>query len=78
VPFEWRGVSLAAAGASALRVRISPSGTGKGLRLVLADPAGTLVAAVRSLAVRPLEAEAGAAVPPTVRESLFQVDWVPV
>lgn len=78
VPFEWRGVSLAAAGASALRVQITRTGTGDGLRLVLADPAGTLVAAVRSLAVRALDVEAGAVVPPTVWENLFQVDWVPV
>ena len=78
VPFEWRGVSLAAAGASALRVQITRTGTGDGLRLVLADPAGTLVATVRSLAVRALDREAGAAVAPAVWENLFQVDWVPV
>jgi acyl transferase domain-containing protein len=78
VPFEWRGVSLAAAGASALRVQITRTGTGNGLRLVLADPAGTLVAVVHSLAVRALDTEAGPAVPSVVWENLFQVDWVSV
>ncbi|HEX3515029.1 MAG TPA: beta-ketoacyl synthase N-terminal-like domain-containing protein, partial [Trebonia sp.] len=80
VPFEWRGVSLAAAGASALRVQITQAGSGDGLRLVLADPAGALVAVVASLISRPLDAGAGdgaARASRVVRESLFRMDWVP-
>ncbi|HEU5384270.1 MAG TPA: type I polyketide synthase, partial [Streptosporangiaceae bacterium] len=77
VPFEWRGVSLAAAGASALRVHITPAGPGGGLRLVLADPAGNLVAHVTSLVLRPLPAGSGSGVPRMVRESLLRLDWVP-
>jgi len=78
VPFEWRGVSLAASGAAAARVQITPTGPGDGLRLVLADHAGNLVAVVASLVSRPLPAGPGGAVPFVVQESLFQVDWVPV
>jgi acyl transferase domain-containing protein len=78
VPFEWAGVSLAAAGARSVRVQISPAANGDGLSLVLADPAGALVAVIRSLVCRPLPSGPGAAGPPAVPESLFQVDWVPV
>jgi acyl transferase domain-containing protein len=78
VPFEWRGVSLAAAGAAAARVQITPAGPGDGLRLVLADHAGKPVAVVASLVSRPLPAGTGVAVPSIVPENLFQVDWVPV
>ena len=77
VPFEWSGVSLAAAGASAARVQIDPAGQGEGLRLVLADQAGNLVAEVRSLVSRPLPAGAGGASASAVREGMFLVDWVP-
>ena len=77
VPFEWSGVSLHASGASAIRAKIIPAGPGDGLRLVLADQAGDLVAVVRSLVSRPLSPGALDAAAPVVREGLFRVDWVP-
>jgi acyl transferase domain-containing protein/acyl carrier protein len=77
VPFEWSGVGLAAAGASAVRVQISAAASGDGLCLVLADQAGGLVAVVRSLVLRELRAGAGSTAARAVTESLFRVDWVP-
>ncbi len=54
LPFAWSGVSLRAAGAKALRARIAPGADGS-VSLVLADGAGTPLAAIGSLALRPLD-----------------------
>jgi acyl transferase domain-containing protein len=78
VPFEWTGVSLAAAGASTVRVQISPAARGDGLSLVLADPAGDLVAVIGSLVSRPLSADAGVVVQQAILDALFSTSWVPV
>ncbi|MFF6783042.1 beta-ketoacyl synthase N-terminal-like domain-containing protein [Streptomyces sp. NPDC012510] len=51
LPFVWDGVTLHATGATALRVRITPTGP-DGFALALADPTGTPVATIRSLTVR--------------------------
>ncbi|MDX3642559.1 acyltransferase domain-containing protein [Streptomyces sp. MB09-02B] len=51
LPFVWDGVTLHATGATALRVRITPTGPDS-LTLALADPTGTPVATIRSLTVR--------------------------
>ncbi|MGC0316524.1 type I polyketide synthase [Kitasatospora acidiphila] len=74
LPFSWRGLTLAATGASALRVRLLPTGPQE-LSLQLADPTGAAVAAVDALALRPVSADAlpaAGAVPP---DSLFRVEW---
>nr|WP_326672667.1 SDR family NAD(P)-dependent oxidoreductase [Streptomyces canus] len=55
MPFSWSGVTLHATGASALRVRLTP--TGNGVELVAADPAGTPVLSVRNMVARSLSAE---------------------
>ncbi|MEV3861174.1 beta-ketoacyl synthase N-terminal-like domain-containing protein, partial [Streptomyces sp. NPDC050095] len=55
MPFSWSGVALHATGASALRVRLTP--TGNGVELVAADPAGTPVLSVRNMVARSLSAE---------------------
>ncbi|MFI5689282.1 SDR family NAD(P)-dependent oxidoreductase [Streptomyces sp. NPDC051636] len=73
LPFSWSDVTLHASGASALRVRIADAGSGH--RLDLADPAGSPVATVGTLALRaavPAETETGA-----VRD-LYRIDWIPV
>ncbi|OBF44773.1 polyketide synthase [Mycobacterium sp. 852002-50816_SCH5313054-b] len=78
LPFSWQGVCLHAAGASRVRVRLSPVGAGA-VSLELADPAGLPVLSVRELVLRPLSAEqlaAGAARPGGA--GLFQPTWVPV
>ncbi|MGQ3555125.1 polyketide synthase dehydratase domain-containing protein, partial [Streptomyces rochei] len=72
VPFSWGGVRLYASGASALRVRLSRDADGT-MALELADTAGTPVASVESLTVRPL---AAGQLDATGRDSLFQVQWV--
>ncbi len=83
LPFVWGGVRLGAAGASSLRVCISPAGEGSGssadgaLSLVAVDEDGGLVASVDSLVVREisrgqLQAIGGGT------DSLFTLDWVPV
>ncbi|WP_433336510.1 SDR family NAD(P)-dependent oxidoreductase [Spirillospora sp. CA-294931] len=69
VPYAWGGVTLHAAGATALRARISPGGDGT-LAIHLADGRGGAVATVESLAVRPFSAER--------RDSLFRLEWTPV
>jgi acyl transferase domain-containing protein/acyl carrier protein len=70
---EWAGVELHAAGATTLRVRITPDGDG--YALALADGAGAPVATVGSV-VRKAVASAGSG--PEFAESLYQVEWTPL
>ncbi|MDH6130553.1 acyl transferase domain-containing protein/acyl carrier protein, partial [Kitasatospora sp. GP82] len=77
VPFSWAGVSLYAAGASAVRVRLTRSGDGGALSLAIADTTGAPVASVGSLVVRPVSADQLGETPVS-RDSLFRLDWVPV
>ncbi|WP_433549297.1 type I polyketide synthase [Streptomyces sp. CA-294286] len=77
LPFSWTGVTLHATGATALRVRLRPAGT-DAVSVLMADPLGRPVAAVDALAVRPVTAaalSAAQAVPQTVRDALFHVEW---
>ncbi|WP_348534427.1 SDR family NAD(P)-dependent oxidoreductase, partial [Kitasatospora sp. GP82] len=77
VPFSWAGVSLYAAGASAVRVRLTRSGDGGALSLAIVDTTGAPVASVDSLIVRPISADQlneGV----VSRDSLFRLDWVSV
>ncbi|MGP3976833.1 SDR family NAD(P)-dependent oxidoreductase [Streptomyces sp. 8N114] len=67
VPFSWSGVRLARAGASQLRVRISPAGADRA-SLTVTDGSGVGVLSVDSLTLRPLDAR-------RVDPKLFQVDW---
>ncbi|MFD0272047.1 type I polyketide synthase, partial [Streptomyces sp. NPDC127106] len=78
LPFAWSGVRLHAAGARAVRVRLAPAGR-DAVALELADPAGTPVASVESLALREVSPEQiGAAARGARPDSLFQVDWTAV
>ncbi|NKE59942.1 SDR family NAD(P)-dependent oxidoreductase [Lentzea sp. PSKA42] len=72
LPFSWEGVSLHATGASTLRVRLTRSG-GNAYAIAAVDGAGAPVASVDSLVVRAVAAESS-----VDRDSLFQIDWVPV
>ena len=77
LPFAWTGVSLHAAGASALRVRLRREANGE-LSLTAADDTGAPVVSVRSLVSRPVPVarpETAAAGP---RDALFGEEWVPV
>ncbi|MEU5365582.1 acyltransferase domain-containing protein, partial [Streptomyces sp. NPDC005925] len=75
--FAWNGLVLHAAGASALRVRVAPSGP-DALSFQAADATGGLVLTLDSLVSRAVSAEqlgsAGAA-DAVVADSLFRVDW---
>ncbi|MGP9017961.1 SDR family NAD(P)-dependent oxidoreductase [Streptomyces sp. BR1] len=74
LPFSWRGVSLHAVGAGALRVRLTRDGQDS-LSLQLADAAGVPVAAVDHLTVRPVSADQLGSARSAHHESLFRVDW---
>ncbi|MFD9691742.1 type I polyketide synthase [Kitasatospora sp. NPDC059088] len=75
LPFSWTGVTLHAAGATALRVRLTPTGPDE-LSLAVADETGLPVATVDSLAVRPVSrAQLGSASRRSGADSLFQLAW---
>ncbi len=80
LPFAWSGVSLYAVGATALRVRIAPTGPDS-FSVTAADPTGAPVAAVESLNVREVSREQviaamGPAAAGGGADSLFEVEWV--
>ncbi|WP_345006328.1 SDR family NAD(P)-dependent oxidoreductase [Streptosporangium album] len=84
LPFAWEGVTLHAAGASSLRVRIvstrrDPAAHSHACSLELVDATtGVPVASVDSLVVRSITAErvnAAAVAGSGRRESLFQIEW---
>ncbi|SCF22826.1 polyketide synthase 12, partial [Micromonospora haikouensis] len=72
VPFAFTGVQVHAAGARALRVRLSRAGSG--VRLVAVDESGSPVVSVDSLVLR----EMGTVSTPSAADrSLFEVTWQP-
>ncbi|MBL1121046.1 SDR family NAD(P)-dependent oxidoreductase, partial [Streptomyces sp. 110] len=74
LPFAYRGVSLHASGASALRVRITPNGK-EGVGLRLADPSGAAVAVVESLVSRPMPTALLDVAARTSTDQMFLVGW---
>ncbi|AXG81918.1 SDR family NAD(P)-dependent oxidoreductase [Streptomyces paludis] len=72
LPFAWEGVSLPAAGAATLRVRLTPNGSG--VAVTAADVLGKPVAVVESLTLR----SAAAPVAARAYDSLFALDWSPL
>ncbi|MFE1447397.1 SDR family NAD(P)-dependent oxidoreductase [Streptomyces olivaceoviridis] len=77
LPFAWNGVELYAPGATALRVRIAPAGTGA-VRIEAADESGRPVVRVASLSLREVDPERIAAAASGGHDDLFALDWVPV
>ncbi|MFE0023214.1 beta-ketoacyl synthase N-terminal-like domain-containing protein [Amycolatopsis sp. NPDC059021] len=71
-PVEWRGLVLHAAGASSLRARLVPGGSGA-VSLEAADGTGHLVVSADSVAFRAVSAELLGTT--ENRDSLFRVDW---
>ncbi|MGX7828816.1 type I polyketide synthase [Actinokineospora sp. 24-640] len=69
VPFAWRGVTLHASGASAVRVRLTRTADDT-VAIALTDPSGP-VASIDALVVRPLTTSRSTA------DDLFHIDWVP-
>ncbi|MEU3030643.1 type I polyketide synthase [Streptomyces incarnatus] len=74
LPFAWSGVSVQAAGAAMLRVKLSRTATGS-FTLAVADGAGEPVASVESLSLRKVSTEqlrdTGG------NEQLFELEWTP-
>ncbi|MCQ8195525.1 SDR family NAD(P)-dependent oxidoreductase [Streptomyces sp. RCU064] len=77
LPFAYRGVSLHASGASALRVRITPNGK-EGVGLRLADPSGAAVAVIESLVSRPMPAALLGTAARASADRMFLVGWEPL
>ncbi|TDE17836.1 type I polyketide synthase, partial [Actinomadura sp. 6K520] len=70
LPFAWNGVTLHAAQATALRVAITP--TGSGVAITATDPAGQAVATIDELSLRPLpDAPSG----PAQSNHLYALVW---
>ncbi|MGY5123584.1 SDR family NAD(P)-dependent oxidoreductase [Streptomyces nigrescens] len=55
LPFAWRGIRLHAVGASSLRTTLTRAGDG--VRVMVSDDTGALVAGIESLTVRPVRTE---------------------
>ncbi|WP_446680357.1 type I polyketide synthase [Amycolatopsis jiangsuensis] len=73
LPFSWQGVTLHAAGAAAVRVRVAVTGP-ETYRVALTDESGAPVLTVESLTVRPVTRDRLH----TGRDSLFHVEWKPI
>ncbi|MER8069899.1 type I polyketide synthase [Streptomyces sp. NPDC094034] len=74
LPFSFTGVRLHAVGASALRVRWSPTEQDE-MSLAITDPAGRPVATVESLVMRPVELRRTAS---RTADALLALEWTPV
>ncbi|MGH3967903.1 MAG: polyketide synthase dehydratase domain-containing protein, partial [Mycobacterium sp.] len=77
VPFSWQGVTLHAAGASAVRARIAPVGP-SAVSIELADSLGLPVLSVASMVARPVsQRQLMSAVSGSGPDRLFEVVWSP-
>ncbi|MCP2167390.1 type I polyketide synthase, partial [Goodfellowiella coeruleoviolacea] len=74
LPFSWNNVTLHAAGAEALRVRIAASGQHE-VSLAVSDPTGAPVVSIDALVVRPVSAAQLSSARDTRQDCLYQVDW---
>ncbi|MGN6337672.1 type I polyketide synthase [Mycobacterium sp.] len=84
LPFSWQGVSLHAAGASAVRARLAPAsaseaaGISRAVSIELADGLGLPVLSVRAMVARPVsERQLRAAVSASGPDRLFEMVWSP-
>ncbi|MRH86148.1 SDR family NAD(P)-dependent oxidoreductase [Nocardia sp. SYP-A9097] len=77
LPFSWSGFTLHAAGATALRVRLTRT-DGTTLRVALADSAGRPVADIEALTLRAVAAGALGAGGDTGPEDLYGLEWITV
>ncbi|SCG58789.1 type I polyketide synthase [Micromonospora halophytica] len=75
LPFAWNGLVLHAVGASALRVRVAPSGP-DALSFQAADDTGALVVTMDSLVSLPVSADQLETAAGESRDSLFRVEWI--
>nr|WTB03573.1 SDR family NAD(P)-dependent oxidoreductase [Streptomyces antimycoticus] len=82
LPFTWNGVSLWAAGATTVRVRISPyepSAEGeRTLRVTVADALGAPVLSADAVVLRSADADQLCTAQRPGADGLFVMDWVPL
>ncbi|MFE2522596.1 polyketide synthase dehydratase domain-containing protein, partial [Streptomyces mirabilis] len=78
VPFAWNGVTLNPAETSSARVRVAPVTGGQGMNVTVADAAGTVLASVDSLVLRPMAVGGMQVSSRLIRESLLTLDWTAV
>ncbi|MET9970842.1 SDR family NAD(P)-dependent oxidoreductase, partial [Streptomyces sp. NPDC006356] len=76
LPFAWSGVRLHATGATALRVRLTPTGDDT-VRLYATDPTGQPVLTVEALTTRPVTAEQLGALHISGQDTLYEESWTP-
>ncbi|MFE4948452.1 SDR family NAD(P)-dependent oxidoreductase, partial [Streptomyces sp. NPDC056641] len=78
LPFAWNGITLHAVGASALLLRLTPTGAQGTVAVYIADPAGRPVAHIDELVLRPVSQEQiGERRAKKRTDSLFRVEWTP-
>ncbi|MFH8607041.1 SDR family NAD(P)-dependent oxidoreductase [Streptomyces sp. NPDC018029] len=80
LPFTWNQVSLRAAGAATVRVRLSPGEHDEAereIQVLVADATGADVLSVGSVTLRPADIRQLQAVPGH-DDGLFSVDWTPL
>ncbi|MEH0845485.1 type I polyketide synthase [Micromonospora sp. CPCC 205711] len=77
MPFDWTGVTLHAAGATALRVRLRRLRGDEVSAMWLADEAGRPVATVETLVSRPVSAAQLHDAETPADEAMFRIDWQP-
>jgi NADP-dependent 3-hydroxy acid dehydrogenase YdfG/acyl carrier protein len=77
LPFMWTGVTLVASGASALRVRLAPTGP-DAVSIAVADDTGVRVASVDALTLRPVAAEQLRQADAGAADALYAVAWTAV
>jgi acyl transferase domain-containing protein len=77
VPFQYTGIRLNAAAPTAVRVRIAPAGENT-VSLAIADENGVPVGSIDALRMRPVDLAQLSELAFDHRDSLFQIDWVPV
>lgn len=75
LPFSWRGVSLAASGATEVRARLSPAGR-DAVRVVVADSTGSPVLSAESMVLRPVPKSRLLA--SGLADSLYTLGWTPL
>ncbi|MEV7547054.1 SDR family NAD(P)-dependent oxidoreductase, partial [Streptomyces sp. NPDC089915] len=76
LPFSWSDVGLHAAGAPAVRVRLTPAGPDT-VSVLVADTAGQTVATVGALVLRPVSADRLRAAAAPRSDGLLRLDWTP-
>ncbi|MFJ9953598.1 SDR family NAD(P)-dependent oxidoreductase, partial [Kitasatospora sp. NPDC091207] len=71
--FSFSGVRLHAAGATAVRVRVTPAGPDGSVSVALSDPAGAAVLDIDELVLRPVDPGQHA---PAATDPLYRLDWI--